>query len=385
MRFTGSVTLLTGLVFSSAAFAAVPQVKVLIGRSLKDVIVHGTDIRQQNPLQQASRTFAGRQTVNFNCRLGNRQIAMPSKPLLIAAVSSPTGLIGWEDRRYRGELHLVAGSQAANKGCDLVNLVPMETYISSLLAKEMRADWPIEALKAQAVAARSYAIIKMKNEVPEHAQALPWHLESSEKDQVSGSYFDTTPHTDQASRETEGEVLAGPSGAVVAGFYHSKCGGRTLRPDQVWSGSVEGYQPVDCPFCHKHGRKTWTKQMDKYAFAALLKRSLVRYEGVQSQVTPETMTFVHDLPGNPDFRVYEGNQPRVLKKTWLRNLVGREQLPSNHYRVVDEGPSVRMTGDGYGHGVGLCQLGAFELAKRGYSYREILQHYFPGLRIKKIW
>lgn len=382
MRFTGCFIL---LLFSITARSAVPQVKVLIGRSLKDVIVHGTDLQQQNPLQRASRTFAGRQTVNFNCRLGNRRIAMPDRPLLIAAVSSPTGLVGWEDKRYRGELHLVAGSEAAQKGCDLVNLVPMETYISSLLAKEMRADWPLEALKAQAVAARSYAIIKMKNELPEHAQALPWHLESSEKDQVSGSFFDTTPHTDLAARETEGEVLTAPSGATVPGFYHSKCGGRTLRPDQVWSGSVEGYRPVDCPFCHKHGRQSWTKRVTKFEFTSLLRRSLQRYEGVQSKATPESLTFVHDLPGNGEFRVYEGNTQRVLQKNWLRNMLGREALPSNHFRVVDEGSRVRLTGDGFGHGVGMCQMGAYELAKRGYNYREILQHYFPGLSIKKIW
>lgn len=384
MRFTGCAILLN-LVLTTTATAGVPQVKVLIGRSLKDVIVHGTDLQQQNPLQKASRTFAGRQTVNFNCRIGKRTIAMPSKPLLIASVSSPTGLVGWEDRRYRGELHLVAGSESASKGCDLVNLVPMETYLSSLLAKEMRADWPIEALKAQAVAARSYAIIKMRNEIPEHAQALPWHLESSEKDQVSGSFFDTTPHTDLAVRETEGEILAGPSGRTVEGFYHSKCGGRTLRPDQVWSGTVEGYRGVDCPFCHKHGRKSWTKYLNKFAFTSVMRRSLSRYEGVQSTASPESLTFVHDLPGNAEFRVYEGNKPRVLRKTWLRNLLGREELPSNHYRVVDTGEGVRISGDGYGHGVGLCQMGALELAKRGYSYREILQHYFPGLQIKKIW
>lgn len=384
MRNTGCYILLN-FCFMATAIGAVPQVKVLIGRSLKDVIVHGTDLQQSNPIQKVSRTFQGRQTVNFNCRLGKKKIAMPDHPLLIASVSSPTGLVGWEDKRYRGELHLVAGSEAATKGCDLVNLVPMETYISSLLAKEMHADWPIEALKAQAVAARSYAMIKINNNLPEHAQALPWHLESSEKNQVSGSFFDTTPQTDLAARETEGEVLAGASGATVPGFYHSKCGGRTLKPDQVWSASVEGYRAVDCPFCHKHGRKSWSKRIHKSEFTSVMRRSLERYEGVQSRATPTSLTFVHDLPGNADFRVYEGNQLRILRKNWFRNFLGREQLPSNHFRVIDEGNNVKVTGDGYGHGVGLCQMGALELAKRGYSYKAILQHYFPGLKIKKIW
>ena len=383
MRFTGcALFLFVGC--SHVALATVPQVKVLIGRSLKDVIVHGMDLKQQIPSRQLSRTYEGKQTVNFNCRIG-QSVRLPLKPLLVASVSSPTGLVGWENKRYRGELQMVAGPEAAARGCDLVNLVPMETYISSLLAKEMHAEWPIEALKAQAVAARSYAYAKIRGDVPEHAQALPWHLESSEKDQVSGSFFDATSHTDTAALSTAGEVLVAPSGTTVAGFYHSKCGGRTLRPDQVWSATVEGYQAVDCPFCHKHGRGAWSKRVDKVAFSSLMRRSLDRYAGLSVSPRPDSLTFVHDLPGNGEFRVYEGNQMHVMKKTWLRNLMSREGLPSNHYAVVDEGANVRMTGEGYGHGVGLCQMGALELAKRGYGYREILQHYFPGLLVKKIW
>ncbi len=375
MRFTGSLAILVACL-TSAHGANAPHIKVLIGKSLKDVVVHGTDLRQTLPGKKLERTFRGRQTVNFNCRLGSR-VAMPSRPLLIAAVTSPTGLVGWEQRRYRGELHLVAGAQAAQKGCDLVNLVPMETYISSLLAKEMRADWPMEALKAQAVAARSYALAKLPGE-------LPWHLESSEKDQVSGSFFDTTPRTDEAARGTEGEVLVGPNGRPVAGFFHSKCGGKTLRPDQVWSGSVEGYRGVDCPFCHRHGKRGWDQRWEKGAFARLLAKSSA--QGRPTRVFPgDALTLVNDANANSELRFYDGNQLKVVRKSWVRNAAGRDFFPSHYFRVVDDGSHVRVQGEGFGHGVGMCQLGAFELARRGYGYRDILQHYFPGLQVKKVW
>ncbi len=372
---------LTWLVSTVPAHAAVPQVKVLIGKSLKDVFIHGTDLRQQLPAQKVERTFAGQQTVNFNCRV-KAGLAMPSRPVLVASVSSPTGLVGWESRRYRGELHLVAGAEAAERGCDLVNLVPMETYISSLLAKEMRADWPIEALKAQAVAARSYALAKMGTGIPRADQALPWHLESSEKNQVSGSFFDTTSHTDSAALGTAGEILFDPAGQPVAGFFHSKCGGRTLRPDQVWSSRVDGYRGVDCPFCHKHGRRDWTQTMDKSRFTALLSRVSPATGG---KWRSDSVTLVPDQRGHAEMRVYQGNRAHVVRKAGLRNILGRDELPSNHYRVVDLGGRVRIEGAGYGHGVGLCQLGAFELARRGYGYREILQHYFPGLQVRRAW
>lgn len=379
MHFTGR-----SLAFAAAGFlglaahaAVAPQVKVLIGKSLKDVVVHGTDLRQEIPSKSLSRVYSGRQTLNFNCRV-TRGAVMPSKPLLVASLSSPTGLVGWENKRYRGELHLVANAQSSERGCDLVNLVPMETYISSLLAKEMKANWPLEALKAQAVAARSYALAKISG-------ALPWHLESSEKDQVSGSFFDTSPQTDQASHETEGQILVSPSGHPVAGFFHSKCGGKTLRPDQVWSERVEGYRGVDCPFCHRHGRAAWQKRFNKFEVSDLLSKALQRQGDSAIKPRPDALTFVNDLPGNPAIRFYDGNVRHEVRKSSLRNLTGRVALPSNHFRLLDEGTHVRLQGEGYGHGVGLCQLGAYELAKRGYSYREILQHYFPGLTVKKAW
>jgi stage II sporulation protein D len=357
-----------------------PQVKVLIGKSLKDVVVHGTDLRQTIPAKKLFRDFNGRQTVNFNCRIG-QQVVLPEKPLLVASVTSPTGLVGWEDKRFKGELQLVAGPDAAKFGCDLVNLIPMDAYISSLLAKEMNATWPLEALKAQAVVARSYALSKMRPSIA----GGPWHLESSEKNQVSGQFHDTTANTDRAARETEGEVLTDEIKRPVEGFFHSKCGGHTLRPDQVWSGEVAGYRGVDCPFCHKYGRKKWNDAVSRAEFAGLLTRALNRYSNASVRILPNNLTFVGDAAHRSELRFYHGNDLHVVKKSWLRNLAGRDTFPSHNFRVVDAGEGIRVTGEGYGHGVGLCQLGALELAKRGYGYRAILQHYFPELKVSRIW
>ncbi len=379
MRLTGSL-IISALMLIPQVWAAVPQVKVLIGKSLKDVVVHGTDLRQTIPARKLYRQFNGRQTVNFNCRLGT-QAVLPQKPLLIASVTSPTGLVGWEDKRFRGELQLVAGPTAAQRGCDLVNLIPMDAYISSLLAKEMRADWPIEALKAQAVVARSYALAKMRPS----QNGGPWDLESSEKNQVSGHFHDTTVRTDQAARETEGEVLVDNLQRPVEGFFHSKCGGHTLRPDQVWSGSVDGYRSVECPFCHKHGKARWGEEISKKRFAQLLNRVVNRYSERPVQLKSGALTFVGDSASNSELRFYQGNELHVVRKSWLRNLAGRELFPSHNFRVADAGGYLRVMGAGFGHGVGMCQLGALELARRGYSYQAILQHYFPELSVKRIW
>ena len=253
--------------------AGVPQVKVLIGKSLKDVVVHGLDLRQNIPSKKIYRQFEGQKIVNFSCRLSSA-VQLPKHDQMIASVTSPTGLVGWENKRFRGELQLVAGPKAAQEGCNLVNLISMEHYISSLLSKEMRSDFPLEALKAQAVVARSFALQKMKEQ---SFEVNNWHLESSEKDQVSGSFHDTTESTDRAARETQGEVLVDQNQKPVMGFFHSKCGGKTFKPEQVWSNPVAGYQSVDCPFCHKHGMKNWDNSLSKSHLASLLSKTLTRY------------------------------------------------------------------------------------------------------------
>ena len=122
-----------------------------------------------------------------------------------ASLSSPTGLISWGKQKYKGELQLL--TNPGQESCDLVNLVPMEAYLTTLLSKEMNGTWPVEALKAQAVAARTYAYDRIKKGMGVESQDKLYHIESSEKDQVSGNYSDITQKTLQAARETEGEIL----------------------------------------------------------------------------------------------------------------------------------------------------------------------------------
>jgi stage II sporulation protein D len=75
----------------------------------------------------------------------------------------------------------------------------------------------------------------------------------------------------------------------------------------------------------------------------------------------------------------------MVKKSYLRNLSGREMLPSNYFSIKDDNRGVNIAGQGYGHGVGLCQLGALELAKRGYTYKQILSFYFPQHHLNKAY
>lgn len=362
--------------------AAVPSVKVLIAKSLKRITVEGIDLTKTVHLRRQTQQYQGRKTLSFNCtpRSPRHKAMLPKNPLLVASLSSPTGLVTWGKSRYQGELQLLANPE--KESCDLVNNIPLEAYITTLLSKEMNGTWPVEALKAQAVAARTYALERVKKEGTLATDKL-FHLESSEKDQVSGSFNDVTKLTLQASRETSGEILVGPSGRMAPVFFHAKCGGKTLRPDQVWGGVEEGYRSVNCTFCQKTGRKDWDVRLRNGKITQMVDQVLRRYYADELQSSE--LRLMPDSEENSELRLYAGDRLHIVKKSYLRNLAGREVLPSNNFVINQTSGGIEVKGRGYGHGVGLCQLGALELAKRGYDYRQILSFYFPRHRMKKVY
>lgn len=370
--------LLFSLLFIAEARSSVPQVKVLIAKSLRNIVVHGTDIQKKLHSNNKSEQYAGRKTISFRC--DKVRARMPKNPLLVASLSSPTGLISWEKHKYQGELQLL--TNPGNDSCDLVNLIPMENYLTTLLSKEMNGTWPVEALKAQAVAARTYAYDRIRKGGDLNLDKL-YHLESSEKDQVSGTYFDITKKTVQAAKETEGMILVGPSGRVAPAFFHSKCGGKTLRPDQVWGGVEEGYRSVNCTFCQKTGMKDWQYSLKGQKLTGMVDQVLRKYYA--DEIDGTDVKLMPDSIHNSELRLYVGERLHIIKKSYLRNLAGRELLPSNNFVMGQNKQDFVVKGQGYGHGVGLCQLGALELAKRGYDYRQILSFYFPRHKMKKIY
>jgi len=358
----------------TSAHASVPSVKVLIAKSLKNVTVEGMDLHKTIHTQRSKQQYYGRKSIVFNCQNNlKKKLSFIPRPLLVASLSSPTGLVSWGRHKYQGELQLV--SQAHNESCDLINAIPLEAYITTLLSKEMNGTWPVEALKAQAVAARTYAYERLQRK----NNGL-YDLESSEKDQVSGTFFDATEKTLKASRETEGEILVGPSGKVSPAFFHSKCGGKTLRPDQVWGGVEEGYRSVNCTFCQKTGMKDWNGKIHNRKLVQMVDQVLKRY--YSDAMADQEIKLMPDSLENSELRLYAGDRLHIIKKSYLRNLAGREALPSNNFIMSVKNKEFHVEGQGYGHGVGMCQLGALELAKRGYDYRQILSFYFPRHKIK---
>lgn len=372
-------------VFTGTAFSAkTPYIRIKIGDSIKKVKVSGTDLKRYIWPKKSLRRFKGRQSIVFNCVSESKKLKI-NRALRLATINSATNLVSWNKSKYLGTLDILASPKM--KGCDLVNRLSVEEYISTVLAKEMNTNWPIEALKAQAVAARSYALFKKQSKQVSKVKGYKayYDLENSEKHQVSGSYFDATKKTRRASAETRGQVLAVKAGKYMPIFFHSKCGGRTFKPEQVWQNKVKGYSSVYCPFCHDHGNKKWTKSFKHKDVSKYITRALVKYENDYSLKNRSNIELLNDHKGYSKLRFYNKGQFKVLKKSRLRDVMGRRRLPSNYYHTTIKKDLLTFSGSGNGHGVGLCQFGAKELALKGYNYKQILAHYFPRLKLIKAY
>ena len=370
-------------------FDGPPKLKVLVGQGLKDVLVAGTDLEKSIGKDGQRKRYEGPKKLKFTCRkLSSKGAGHP--PLLLATLQSQTGIISLADKKFRGRL-LIATSLEEGAGCDVINEIPLESYISALLAKEMNSNWHLEALKAQAVAARTYALHKMQTkEVSRELGHDVFHdLESSEKHQVGGSFFDTNDNTNMASSATSGEILLTKTGMLTPIFFHAQCGGTTLLPSQVWSDVVEGYQRVKCPFCEgQNTRGDWEKKLsDDQVYKFLLWVIANSYvQGIfKDELQKGTLAIAPDRKDKSKMRIYCGEKLFVLDKSLLRRYFGRVVIPSNNFVINRYAKGIRLVGKGLGHGVGMCQLGALYLAKQGWNYRKILAHYFPGHKIEKVY
>ena len=366
--------------------SANPVVSVRIGKALKAINVTGLDLKRHLLFNDDYKTYTGKKTVKFNCETYTTLNKYRNKPILLATLESSTGLLSYGNVKYQGMFKVITNSRGDS--CDIINEIPMDDYISSLLTKEMNAKWPAEALKAQAVAARTYALHKMQSQQvsKELGSEAFYDLESSQKHQVSGAFFDSTDSTISASYATKGEVLMTGEGQLRPIFFHAKCGGRTLRPDQVWHNKEASYQSVNCPFCHNIGPRGWIKVigLDRIkSFFRWANENRVLQEKLYGDFN--SIVLVPDNIDRFTVNFYINDRPYIVEKAALRRYFGNVVFPSNSFALEMKNGGFMINGEGLGHNVGLCQMGAFALAKQGWSYKKILSHYFPDHVLKKMY
>ena len=275
------------------------------------------------------------------------------------------GSIRLNGREYGGVIDLLRRGD----GVAIVNEVPLEEYVAGVLRAEADERWPQEALRAQAVAVRTYAV---------HHRALgagkPYHLvASTAHQQYAGRVVRTSPVW-TAVAETAGQILLW-EGEPFPAFYHTDSGGFTEDPRTVFQASnMPPLKPVRCQFSAGSPHFYWTADVKLDELSEMLRRQELGVGMVTAlEVTERTLSL------RATWVVVHGTRGSVrLRGNDLRRVVGYDTLKSTLFAVAVHGDVAEFAGRGYGHGVGLCQWGAKAMAEQGYSAHQILEFYYPG-------
>ncbi|MFD3004260.1 SpoIID/LytB domain-containing protein [Thermus tengchongensis] len=258
-----------------------------------------------------------------------------------------------DGRTYRGGVRLLSqGGKLL-----LVNLVLLEDYLLGVLPAEMPEGFPQEALKAQAVVARTFAVNRLN-------PRAPYDLCASEVCQVYlGFDVETARHT-EAVRGTRGKVLS-YQGRAISALYHADSGGMTAGSEEVFQKALPYLRPRPDPYA-RGPKSQWQVSVSPERAAAALRAMGHTPQGSDSPVV---------LERSASGRVWRLRLLGVeIQGPEAQRLVRNLGLPS----ALVEFKGWRAEGRGAGHGVGLSQWGAKGMAEAGYGYREVLGHYFPG-------
>lgn len=313
---------------------------------------------------------------------------------------------------------------SADPECMLINIIPIETYLECVVGSEMNPHAPDEFLKAHAIISRSWAVGKVlgvhtdtsggKRDAPD--ELIGWD-DTSDHDVVSSGfhvcsddhcqrYQGIQPVSEQALRairSTSGMVLADSRGDIVDARFSKCCGGRSELFSTCWQNvDPPCLESVECGWCDL---SALTESDRRRLLSGILKdydissgggyrwRAEVSYADIRSRLNTKFGRDIGEvtgikvlrrgLSGRASLMEVTGVQRRLTigKELMIRRLLSSSHLYSSAFEVEEVKDGVVLHGRGWGHGVGLCQIGAANMALHGRSCEEILQYYYPGSRI----
>lgn len=312
--------------------------------------------------------------------------------IVIAAFAATTRgkPLAWENRTDGGA-DVVSGQQISLylTGSGETVSLDLETYLAGVVAAEMSPTFEEEALKAQAIVARTFTLRRLANSATDvairgheavvcndagHCQA--YYSEETNRERWGDDYEENDNRCRQAIAATAGQVVT-YGGELAATFYHSTCGGKTASAAEVWGRAYPYLITVNCD---------WDQAAPRYEDQATIALADLPYllgdginpclalaDGEAASVVPvaegETASgrVVNVVYGDLTFPATEFRQKTGINST--------------AFRLTVDGDNLLIATRGYGHGVGLCQQGANGMAAAGYRYEEILAHYYPGTEI----
>lgn len=344
------------------AFAA-ETMRIAVGPESSKVTIEGDALRVGADSDEA--VYEPFSTTKVTLTLVGGKLQVEGEPSPAAALrfrsgTDGAGVIQVNGVRVKGDVVVLFGkSQLA-----AVNVLPLEDYLVGVLGSEMPKSFPTEALKAQAVAARTYALNK---KLEQYGQ--PFHLGSSVISQVYKGLDVEDPRTREAVESTRGLVMTWQLQPIEA-YFHASCGGRTENGVDALGRDLPYLQAVDCP-CGRLPTSHWTLNLKPADLKPLgaAKGGPIKVQGRSATGRAQ--------------RVEVGS--RSITAVSFRERIGYMKLKSLKFEIEKSRDGWTLAGDGFGHGAGMCQWGARVYAEKGWDFQKILLHYYPGVELQTLY
>lgn len=290
----------------------------------------------------------------------------------------------WVDNRfYRGVLRLVPFD---NRRFWIVNVLPLEHYLCSVIDGEIPGAFHNEARKAQAVAARTYALRRGEQNAGKEfdVYASPTRDQNYHgyqyRDSKGRALAGESAKSRLAVRETAGQVLL-RDGKLARTYYSACCGGVTSAGTTTFPDATDMLS-VECGHCQDCPRYRWSTIVAKSELSTAVRKAVGKnaprmFEAETVEVThPDDRTRLPELVAKD-----KADKSLSIDTRSFRSALPRTDLFSVWFSIRPDGEHWRLDGKGHGHGVGLCQWGTDGFAKEGKAFDEILRHYYPGAEV----
>ncbi|HHG85569.1 MAG TPA: SpoIID/LytB domain-containing protein [Bacteroidetes bacterium] len=329
---------------------AFPQQLLLLNTLEKvEIRAAGTDLE----LYQNGRKVARSSSLQFWCNDENPQFKLHFRK------ANPAY------RTYPGQLLIRPGGRSL----DLINVVFLEDYLRCVINAEAGHHRSLDFFKVQALSARTYALRNLGRH-----KSHGYDLCDNTHCQAYRGTFRSSDLIDQAVQETASEVIVFNNDQLIDAVFSANCGGFTANSEDVWIANVNYLRSMpDYDFCEGFNNHAWHLTVPKLEFLAKLGRYL-KVEATSFEVIPDVSGRVR--------RVYvNGKNKLTISGEELRRLF---RFKSARFHIYDAQSLLFIEGTGFGHGVGMCQDGAFYLSQMGMDYERIIRHYYRDVDIMKL-
>ncbi len=296
----------------------------------------------------------------------------------IKIIPNKDGIIEVNRRRFRGNISIIRNE---NRTLAVINELGLEPYLYGVLYHEISQKWPMETIRAQAIASRTFALYQMQMN-----KDKDYDVTSDIYSQMYGGATSEKARTTKAVNMTKGQVLT-YKGKIFPAYFHATCGGHTEDAAQLWSIDLEPLKGVVCNFCQESPHLKWEKVISFPEIRDMLKAAGLPagQAGVEVKEVKSLTISERDASGRVSkIVIATDDKDIIMSGKDFRMLVGPNIIRSTNFTTQTLFDMVQFSGLGWGHGVGLCQWGAYGMGKKGYDLKAIINQYYPGAEISNI-